>query len=50
MRGHGQVGIDVAAGHPVLEAQAAPWPTTRSAQVRLSRPQATAVGANEPGW
>ena len=26
----------------------APWPTTRSAQVRLSVPQATAVGANEP--
>ncbi len=26
----------------------APWPTTRSAHVRLSRPQATAVGAKEP--
>ncbi len=27
-----------------------PWPTTRSEQVRLSYPQATAVGAKEPGW
>ena len=26
---------------------APPWPTTRSEQVRLSRPQATAVGAND---
>ena len=26
-----------------------PWPTTRSAQVRLSRPQAIAVGAKLPG-
>src|SRR2546423_12323728 len=25
-------------------------PTTRSAQVRLSVPHRTAVGANEPGW
>ena len=25
-----------------------PWPTSRTAQVRLSWPQATAVGANEP--
>ncbi len=25
-----------------------PWPTTRSAQVRLSIPQATAVGAKLP--
>src|SRR3954466_9978016 len=25
-----------------------PWPTTRIEQVRLSLPQATAVGANEP--
>ena len=25
-------------------------PTIRSAQVRLSRPHRTAVGANEPGW
>ena len=27
-----------------------PCPTSRSAQVRLSTPQRTAVGANEPGW
>ena len=26
----------------------APWPTSRTAQVRLSRPQAIVVGANEP--
>ena len=28
----------------------APCPTTRRAQVRLSVPQATAVGAKDPGW
>ena len=27
---------------------ASPWPTTRIEHVRLSLPQATAVGANEP--
>ena len=26
----------------------APWPTSRNAQVRLSRPHLIAVGANEP--
>src|SRR6478735_5576590 len=29
---------------------AGPWPTRRRPQVRLSRPQATAVGAHESGW
>ena len=29
---------------------AGPCPTIRNPQVRLSRPQATAVGAKDPGW
>src|SRR5207237_8883131 len=36
-------------GRRVSSRSAWPWPTTRSAQVRLSRPHATAVGANAPG-
>src|SRR5213075_1391769 len=27
-----------------------PWPTTRNAHVRLSRPHAIAVGANDSDW
>ena len=48
--GQREVGVDVAAGHAGSPSAApAPWPTSRTAQVRLSRPQAIAVGANEPG-
>ena len=41
-------GLTSRAREPQLEPLGRPWPTTRSEHVRLSLPQATAVGANEP--
>ena len=50
MRGDGEVRVDVPPGTRFSTRSAGPWPTSRSEQVRLSLPQRTAVGANEPGW
>ena len=48
-RGKGQVGVHVGAGDPALErAGPAPCPTTRKPHVRLSTPQTSVVGANDP--
>ena len=41
-------GLTSAPGSRFSSRSASPWPTTRIEQVRLSLPQATAVGANEP--
>ena len=47
--GEREVGVDVGARQRgTRTAGPAPWPMTRSEHVRLSRPHATAVGANEP--
>ena len=40
-------GLTSAPGRRSSARVAAPWPTTRTAHVRLSRPHATTVGAND---
>jgi hypothetical protein len=47
-RAERQVRVEVRA--PARSTKRSPWPwrTTRSAHVRLSRPQAIVVGANDP--